>query len=34
MPSAGFKLAIPATRQFQTYVLYRAATGIGIVRLN
>jgi hypothetical protein len=29
MPRAGFKPAIPATKRLQTYVLDRAATGIG-----
>jgi hypothetical protein len=29
MPSAGFKLAIAATKRPQTYALDRAATGIG-----
>jgi hypothetical protein len=29
MPSAGFEPAIPATKPPQTYVLDRAATGIG-----
>jgi hypothetical protein len=29
MPSAGFEPATPATKRLQTYVLDRAATGIG-----
>jgi hypothetical protein len=29
MPPAGFELALPATKQPQTYALERAATGIG-----
>jgi hypothetical protein len=31
MPRAGFEPATPATKRQQTYVLDRAATGIGIV---
>ena len=29
MPSAGFKLAIPAIEELETYALNRMATGIG-----
>jgi hypothetical protein len=34
MPSAGFEPAIPATKRLQTYVLDRAATGIGNFTLH
>jgi len=34
MPSAGFEIAIPATKRPQTYASDRAATGIGKVSVT